>query len=606
MAVSLTLTCPASSGQVSVPYSSSLVASGGAAPYTYSLFGSLPPGLTLDTSSGAITGTPSTAGIFIFRIQVMDSSGNTNPFTYCTITISGPTLSLTCPASSGQVSVPYSSSLVASGGTAPYTYSILFGSLPPGLTLNTSTGAITGIPTTAGAFTFKAQVMDSLGNTNPPTYCTITISGPALSLTCAASSGQVSVPYSSSLVASGGVAPYTYSIASGSLPPGLTLNTSTGAITGTPTTAGAFNFTAKVVDSSGNTGFDTVTRNCSISIRPALSLTCAASSGQVSVPYSSSLVASGGVTPYTYSIASGSLPPGLTLNTSTGAITGTPTTAGTFNFTAQVVDSSGNTGFNTVVTNCSITIASLPSLACASATGQVGSAYSSALVGSGGIPPYTYSIASGSLPPGLTLNSSTGAITGTPTTAGTFNFIAKLVDSSGNPNTNTVTSNCSITITSICSSPLNPITFNVHESGNNASEIVWFNSHLTKLGGTLPTSDFQLFVTGGTITFGTAQLSVPDAVISFSSSVSCAQTTFNIGTNTWQTTLPLSAASQADEIFIAGLAYELPQNFAQNVSNVTWDVCINKCCICDIVDWWLVPLVQSRVLRSAIGTFHRF
>src|SRR5208283_4157317 len=188
-------------------------------------------------------------------------------------------------------------------------------------------------------------------------------------------------------------APYTFSIASGSLPPGLTLNTSTGAITGTPTTAGTYNFTAQVVDSQGNTA----TSSCSIVVSPALTLSCPTGMAQVGVAYSSALVASGGVAPYTFSIISGSLPPGLTLNTSTGAITGTPTTTGTYNFTAQVVDSKGNTA----TASCSIVV-SMPmlTLSCPTGTAQVGVAYSSALVATGGVAPYTFSIVSGSLPPG--------------------------------------------------------------------------------------------------------------------------------------------------------------------------------------------------------------
>jgi len=129
---------------------------------------------------------------------------------------------------------------------------------------------------------------------------------------------------------------------------------------------------------------------------------------------------------------------------------------------------------------------------------------------------------------------------------------------------------------SACSSPLTPVKYNVNESSRNASEIIWFNSHLSKLSGTVPNSDFQLNVTGGTITFGSLTVNVPDGVISFSSSASCAQTTFNTSTNTWQTTIPLSAASNADEIFIAGLAYELPPNFSQNVTNVTWSANISS------------------------------
>jgi uncharacterized repeat protein (TIGR03803 family)/YVTN family beta-propeller protein len=343
----VTLTCPTGAAQVGVAYSSALVASGGVAPYTFSIIsGALPPGLTLNASTGAITGTPTTAGTYSFTAQVVDSQGNTATSS-CSIVVS-PTLTLTCPTGTGQVGVAYSSALVASGGVAPYTFSIISGALPPGLTLNTSTGAITGTPTTAGTYSLTAKVVDSQGNT-ATSSCSIVVSSPTLTLTCPTGTGQVGVAYSSALVASGGVAPYTFSITSGSLPPGLTLNSSTGTITGTPTTAGTYGFTAKVVDSQGNTA----TSSCSIVVS-SLTLSCPTGTGQVGVAYSSALTATGGVAPYTFSIISGALPPGLTLNTSTGAITGTPTTTGTYSFTAQVVDSKGNTA----TASCSIVVTS--------------------------------------------------------------------------------------------------------------------------------------------------------------------------------------------------------------------------------------------------------
>src|ERR1022692_2061521 len=173
----------------------------------------------------------------------------------------------------------------------------------------------------------------------------------SLNLACAGGSGQVGTPYSSTLAASGGCMPYTFSIISGSLPPGLTLNTNTGAITGTPTQAGSFPYVAQVTDCAGRTA-DTSNLNCVITI---LDLACAGGTGQVGVPYSSALVASGGNTPYTFSIISGSLPPGLTLDTTTGAITGTPTTAGTFPYVAQVKDAAGRITTTTIL-NCGITI----------------------------------------------------------------------------------------------------------------------------------------------------------------------------------------------------------------------------------------------------------
>ena len=570
----ITLACPTSTGQVGVAYSSALVATGGVPPYTFSISsGSLPPGLTLNPTTGAITGTPTTYGTFNFTAKVVDSTGTAAGTTTanCSMVISPPVITLACPTSTGQVGVAYSSALVATGGVPPYTFSISSGSLPPGLTLNPTTGAITGTPTTYGTFNFTAKVVDSTGTAAGTTTanCSIVISPPVITLACPTSTGQVGVAYSSALVATGGVPPYTFSISSGSLPPGLTLNPTTGAITGTPTTYGTFNFTAKVVDSTG-TAAGTTTANCSIVISPpAITLACATSTGQVGVAYSSALVATGGVPPYTFSISSGSLPPGLTLNPTTGAITGTPTTYGTFNFTAKVVDSTG-TAAGTTTANCSIVI-SPPTLTliCASSAAEVGVPYSSSVVATGGTPPYTFSIVSGSLPPGLTLNPSAGAIAGVPTSEGTFTYTVEVTDATGA----TATASCTITTTT-CGSALTPITYNVHET-NTIGEIAWFNSHLTALKGTIPTSDFQIFITGGQITFGPSTLSVPDAVITFSSTANCSSTTFNTTLNRWETTIPLSSASKADEIFAAGLAYEIPSGFPQNVNNVTWSADIS-------------------------------
>ncbi len=263
-----------------------------------------------------------------------------------------------------------------------------------------------------------------------------------LALKCASSTGQVGVPYSSALMASGGVPPYTYSIISGSLPAGLTLNTSTGAITGTPTQPGTFSFTAQVVDSSGSSTTNTVTANCTIVITspPTLTVTCPASTGTVGVSYSSGLSASGGLPPYTFYISAGSLPPGLTLNAATGAITGIPTMAGTFNFTAEVVDSRNNAS-GTATSQCSITIAPAIAANCVTITAVQGVTITPVTMTATGGTGTGYTFSASGLPSGLTM-SSTGTISGTPTVSGTFNYTVTVTDSGGNKGT----FNCSVTV----------------------------------------------------------------------------------------------------------------------------------------------------------------
>jgi hypothetical protein len=417
----LSVTCAANLvGEVGVAYSSGAMSvSGGTAPYTYSVVGTLPAGLTLSTSTGAVTGTPTAAGTF--SVKVTDANGATS--TSCNITINA-ALSVTCAANLvGEVGVAYNSGAMSvSGGTAPYTYSIV-GTLPAGLTLNSSTGAVTGTPTAAGTFSIK--VTDANGATS--TSCNITIN-PALSVTCAANLvGEVSVAYNSGAMSvSGGTAPYTYSVV-GTLPAGLTLNTTTGAVSGTPTASGTFSI--KVTDANGASS-----TSCSITINPALSVTCAANLvGEVGVAYSSGAMSvSGGTAPYTYSVV-GTLPAGLTLNTSTGAVTGTPTASGTFQ--VKATDAKGATG-----TACAITINTALTFTCPpNNSGTVGEPFNSGnMTVSGGTTPYSFSIV-GTLPAGLTLNPSTGAVSGTPTAQGSFAL--KVTDALGVTGTT-----CAITI----------------------------------------------------------------------------------------------------------------------------------------------------------------
>jgi hypothetical protein len=182
---------------------------------------------------------------------------------------------------------------------------------------------------------------------NASTTCGTTFGGGSTTLTVTTSSlpnGTVGTPYSQALAASGGTGGYTWSITSGSLPDGLSLS-SGGTIAGTPTTAVSNDgFTVQVRDSSGTTAAKALAITISAQAPPPLTVTTSSlPNGTAGTPYSQALAATGGTGGYTWSLASGSLPDGLTLSAS-GAIAGTPTTAVTnAGFTVQVRDSTGVT-----------------------------------------------------------------------------------------------------------------------------------------------------------------------------------------------------------------------------------------------------------------------
>ena len=361
------------------------------------------------------------------------------------------TLSLTMGSlPGGTVGTAYNVTLVASGGTTPYTWSVSSGSLPAGLNLSASTGVISGSPTTVNTYSFTIEVTDAASNSASESM-TITVAAaqPPTISTTSLPNGTVSTAYSTTLAATGGATPYSWSISSGSLPAGLSLTASTGVISGTPTTANTYSFTVKVTDANSNTA----TKSLSITIAaaaqsPTISTT-SLPNGTVSTAYRTTLAATGGATPYSWSISSGSLPAGLSLAASTGVISGTPTTANTYSFTVKVTDANSNTATKSL----SITIAAAaqpPSITTTSLpAGTVGVAYSGTLVATGGATPYSWSISSGSLPAGLSLTASTGVISGTPTTANTYSFTAKVTDA----NSNTATASLSITISATVQPP---------------------------------------------------------------------------------------------------------------------------------------------------------
>lgn len=150
----------------------------------------------------------------------------------------------------GAPSVAYSETLTATGGDGSYTWSLTVGSLPTGLSLNTSTGDITGTPTgSSSTFTVQVASGDSQTATQP---LTILINATLTVTTSSLSNGATTVAYSETLAATGGDGNYTWSVTVGSLPPGLSLDMSTGTISGTPTGASG-TFTVQVASGDGQT-----------------------------------------------------------------------------------------------------------------------------------------------------------------------------------------------------------------------------------------------------------------------------------------------------------------------------------------------------------------
>ena len=206
--------------------------------------------------------------------------------------VSGLTI-VTTSLNNGTVGVAYNQTLSAAGGTPPYSnWTVASGSLPAGLTLSSSSGAITGTPSSAGKSTFSVTVQDSTNTTSPAQMLSITIVSQVMITTTTLPAGSLQASYSQALGATGGTPPYNnWTVSSGSLPGGLTLNAASGIIGGTPTATGTFPFTVTVKDSNGVTS-----PAASLSITIVSSLTISTTSlpgGTVGTPYSQALVAGG-------------------------------------------------------------------------------------------------------------------------------------------------------------------------------------------------------------------------------------------------------------------------------------------------------------------------
>src|SRR6516165_5340703 len=336
--------CALASGQTTAPdnYSATIAATRVNLPFpvTFTLTaGSLPPGLTMSTQSATsvvITGNPTKTGTYNFTIKAAIGS-NTSTLTYqITVTVQGPPDQLLCSAANGSflsngvcflpdaiIGVPYRQGQLVTSHGAGGTLTVVSGSLPPGLSLpGTFTGSsdiVGGTPTDPGVEPGRNFTVQGTGDQGQPLYQAYTILvDQNLPLAINASggtdlTGTVGQSFAQNFFLSGGAGPYTWSVASGKLPPGLALQTfsdpraANHELAGTPTTAGTYTFTMRLTDYQG----DQATQQFTATIDPPLQIGSPLPAGTVGVPYSHDLIAHGGAPPYSWSVVNNinELPP---------------------------------------------------------------------------------------------------------------------------------------------------------------------------------------------------------------------------------------------------------------------------------------------------------
>jgi hypothetical protein len=417
----ITTTSPLTDAYLGTPFMQALAATGGKAPLSWTVSsGALPSGLTLDMT-GVVSGIATAAGPAAFSVKVTDANGKTGTKSFSQTALNALTFTTTTvPA--GYVGTVYpGTTLSVTGGKLPYGFAVTGGTLPAGLTLS-SGGTLSGTPTAAGPTSFTVTVTDGNSVTATQTYTPTIYTAPSVTTASPLPDVYASTPYMQTLAGTGGKTPYTWSISSGALPAGLSVSPA-GVVSGTTTVTGAASFTVTLTDANSVTASKPLT----VTVLPALTVTTTTlHDGYVGTAYADTVAAAGGKLPYTFSISAGALPAGVNL-AGGGALSGTPTSAGSPGFTVQVSDGNGKTA----TASLSIAVFTPPSITTTTlADGYVGTAYSGSIAGTGGKTPYTFTVTVGALPAGLNLSTG-GAITGTPTGVSAPTFTVQLSDANG-------------------------------------------------------------------------------------------------------------------------------------------------------------------------------
>ncbi len=442
----------------------------------------LPAGMWVNPNTGRIMGIPSVAGIQTFTLRVTDIYGLTATKVFTLNVVNPATITTADPlpiVTSGVAMSPLTLAATRGTGTIPTTGRVWTVDpstpLPTGLSINETTGVITGTTSQVGLFPVTFSITDSNGVkgsksfTLPvltsPVITNATAVAPAVTVLPAAGRNVVMAPVD--LSAREGSYPLletgAWTITAGTLPAGLSMNATTGVISGTATTLGTSTFTVKVTDQAGL--FASSQFSILVAAAPTVTtpspITPTAIKGTAITPVSQTFTLGAGATvPSTGAWKAVGLPAGLSINADTGVISGTPTASGNYIIGVTLTDSNGVPGS----ANLNLSVAAAPSidtpltLPPAPANIAIDNILQVLTQGTSSIPATgAWTIASGSLPTGLTLNADTGTISGTPTSAGTFNFTVKLTDSIGASDT------AAFTLT-VLEAGRNLVAFNLPES----------------------------------------------------------------------------------------------------------------------------------------------